>query len=364
MKALEAGYTYEVDNINSDLWNELILHFEDASLYQTWSYGIVHSGEKSLSHIVLKKNDTFVGMAQARIAKLPGLPVGIAYINKPMWKAKNEKTEVGHIMNMGRALYNEYVLKRKYYLRIIPNLIDSTENAWIKDVFHEEGFSHSQSRDQTVVLDLSPPLEDIRRNLSRKWRQTLQRGEKNEMGILEGKDEKLCQMALDIFREMKDRKGFFGEEQAEAIKVHKKLPENLKLNFMVCTDAGEPIAALAWVTFGSTGLPLVSATGSKALRLNAAYVLWWKMIQYYKVNGFSALDVGGVNEERNPGGYYFKTHILGKGFKGPNRYFGQFDACRNPLSRILFKGIFAMRDRYRDEGRKMAKPKGKAEIEE
>ena len=295
-------------------------------------------------------------MVQARIAKIPGSPVGIAYINMgPMWRLKNEKTEASHFRNMVRALYIEYVVKRKYSLRIIPNLFDSTENAWTKIVFDEEGFSYSESLGQTVVIDLSIPLEAIRRNLSRKWRQTLQHGEKRDLCFIEGNTEALCRMALGVFREMKGRKSFFGKDQAEAIEVQKTLPEKLKLNFMVCTHAGEPVAALGWVTFGSTGLPLVSATSRKALDLNAAYVLWWKMIEYYKSHGFSALDMGGVSQERNPGGYYFKTHILGKGFKVPDRYLGQFDACINPWSKILFKGIYAMRDGFRDMGRKMAK---------
>jgi lipid II:glycine glycyltransferase (peptidoglycan interpeptide bridge formation enzyme) len=162
-------------------------------------------------------------------------------------------------------------------------------------------------------------------------------------------------MALLIFREMKSRKRFFGGDQGEAIEVHKRLPEHLKLHFMVCTDADEPIAALGWVTFGSTGLPLVSATGSKALERDAAYVLWWKMIEYYKTHGFCALDTGGVSQQRNPGGYYFKTHILGKGFKEPHRTLGQFDACRNPLSEGLFNSIHSIRDSYREVGRRLAR---------
>ena len=79
------------------------------------------------------------------------------------------------------------------------------------------------------------------------------------------------------------------------------------------------------------------------------------MIEYYKSRGFLALDTNVVNERRNPGGYYFKTQILGRGFKEPHRYLGYFDACRNPLSGVLFKTINLVRDGYREMGRRLAR---------
>jgi lipid II:glycine glycyltransferase (peptidoglycan interpeptide bridge formation enzyme) len=72
------------------------------------------------------------------------------------------------------------------------------------------------------------------------------------------------------------------------------------------------------------------------------------MVEYYKEHGFTALDMGGVNKRRNPGGYYFKTHILGKRLDSQPGYIGQFDACVNPLSRAFFNAIFQMREKYRN----------------
>lgn len=356
MNVLDPGYAYEVDRIHSDLWHEWMLDFNDASFYQTWAFGSVHSGERHLSHLVLKKDGRVVAMAQARIAALPGGPLGIAYVNGgPLWRRKDEEADSGRLRNALRALFHEYVIRRKYFLRIIPNVIASPAGAPVMAVFEEEGFSHRASPDQTAVLDLSTPLEEIRRNLGRKWRQTLQSAAKKDLAIVEGADEDLCRMGQDLFRDMKDRKQFFGGDQAEALEVHKRLPEKLKLHVMVSMHTGEPVAALGCVTFGSLGLPLISATGSKGLGLNASYGLWWKMIEYYKDRGFPALDLGGISEERNPGGFYFKTHILGKGFKAPDRYLGYFDACRNPLSAAVFRGIYLVRDGYRTVGRQWAK---------
>jgi lipid II:glycine glycyltransferase (peptidoglycan interpeptide bridge formation enzyme) len=353
MKELEPGYSVEVDTVEKDLWNTKMLQFDDASYYQTWSYGDVHSGKNCLSHLVLKKNGKVAGMAQAWIFKVPVLPIGMAYINwGPMWMLKGESHDVRHLRNMIRALHNEYLARRRYFLRIIPQSTDNEQNAFIKNTFAEEGFSRSENPVQTVMIDLSPPLEEIRRIMDKKWRQTLQSGEKQNLDIIEGSDDEICRMAKRVFTEMKDRKQFFGGDQKEVISVHEGLPEDFKLRLAVCRNNNEPVAVLGWTTFGSIGLPLVAATGHEALKLKASYVLWWKMIEYYKSHGFSSIDANGVNEKRNPGGYLFKTHIIGKRFQEPDRYIGCFDACDNPLSLSFFKLIYNGREFYINVRRK------------
>ena len=60
----------------------LLNDFDDANIYQTWSYGAVRWGEKNLSHVILKKHNEVVAATQLRIVKISWLGVGIAYINK------------------------------------------------------------------------------------------------------------------------------------------------------------------------------------------------------------------------------------------------------------------------------------------
>ena len=356
MKDIEPGYRVEIDKIQKDLWHNLLLQFDDASFYQTWSYGEIHSGKNRISHLVLKKSAKVVGMAQVWIYRIPLLRVGTAYVNwGPMWRVKGEATDIGHLRNMLRGLYNEYVIRRGYLLKILPKVIGDQQNNALKELYVKEGFSCSEDPLQTVVLDLSVSLEELRRNLSRSWRRSLAAAEEQQLDIIEGNDEDVCQMVRKIANEMKDRKKYFGGDQDELIAANKVLPDGLKLRMMVCTFNKEPIAALGWPTVGKIGMPLVGGTGNKALESKASFLLWWKMIQYYKLNGFRGLDAGGVNEERNPGGYLFKTGLVGKRFKEPSQFIGQFDACKNPLSMFIFKGVYFLRDRYRDMRRKSAK---------
>jgi hypothetical protein len=51
--ALNDGYHVEVDQVTKEEWSELLLRFDDATIYQTWSYGAC-AGEK-INSLVLKK---------------------------------------------------------------------------------------------------------------------------------------------------------------------------------------------------------------------------------------------------------------------------------------------------------------------
>src|SRR6266508_4384610 len=84
---LASGYSVEIDNVDKESWHDLVEKFDDASIYQTWSYEAVKSGENRLSHMVLKRKGEIVAAAQVRIVKAPVVNVGAAYVRwGPLWQ--------------------------------------------------------------------------------------------------------------------------------------------------------------------------------------------------------------------------------------------------------------------------------------
>ena len=69
-------YQSEVDKVSESDWCGLLDRFEDANIYQSWSFGSVHSGNKELSHLVLKRDGKVVAIAQLRIFRLEALASG------------------------------------------------------------------------------------------------------------------------------------------------------------------------------------------------------------------------------------------------------------------------------------------------
>ena len=71
-------------------WNSILGSFNDASLYQTYAYGMARAGRSSLLHVLVKDGDEILAAGQAWTRRIP-LPGGtIAYMPwGPMFRLKN-----------------------------------------------------------------------------------------------------------------------------------------------------------------------------------------------------------------------------------------------------------------------------------
>jgi lipid II:glycine glycyltransferase (peptidoglycan interpeptide bridge formation enzyme) len=93
------------------------------------------------------------------------------------------------------------------------------------------------------------------------------------------------------------------------------------------------VAGLIGSAIGEVGIYLIGATGDRALELGGSYLLHIKMIDYLRGRGCRYYNLNGINPERNPGGYQFKSGLCGK--KGLDiRFPGVFEACHSPASRL------------------------------
>jgi hypothetical protein len=349
MQKLDNGYSSEVDRIDKDKWHETLLNFGDANFYQTWSYGAVRWGEPRMSHLILKKNNRIVSIAQLRIVKIDWLKAGAAYLNwGPLWKLKDQKMEMQHFYNMLRALYLEYVDRRGFMLRILPKIIPESEKDAIYNAFKNENFRYSPDPQQTVVVDLSVSMDDLRKNLPKGIRHSLNAAARYRLELSEINDETTFAFVLDIFKEMQRRKNYvaFGSPE-EIISIYKDLYNSIKQKMIICKHEGEPVAVMGWQTMGHYGFPIVACTGDKALKLKAGTLLFWKMIEYYKKHGFIGCDLAGVNPKKNPGGYFFKKSLAGRNYIETEHYIGQFDAYNNVISFLLFSAGIFTRNLYR-----------------
>jgi hypothetical protein len=336
--SLPGGYTAEVDQINESTWSECQSQFGDASVYQTWAYGAVHWGESNLSHFVLKRNAQIVAMAQCRILRPPLVPWGMAYLRwGPLCRSKHSPYDDKTLYSLASALAGEYIMKRGLWLRVLSHVpeMDSIAPIWVK-AFESAGLRRTPGRPsyRTFLLDLKPPLEELRRSLDQKWRNQLNQACRNQLSIVEGTSEDLFDKFIAIYDEMLRRKHFDRTvDVREFRKIQTALPDSFRMNVMLCEHEGRAIAGLVGAGVGTTGSYLLGATNADGMRLKGAYLLQWQMIGWLKQMGCTRYDLGGINPEKNPGVYHFK-----KGLSGTDvSYLGEFDGCRHPLSATLVR---------------------------
>jgi lipid II:glycine glycyltransferase (peptidoglycan interpeptide bridge formation enzyme) len=238
---------------------------------------------------------------------------------------------------MALALHEEYVRKRRLFLRILPNAFAGSPRAILFQTAFSQ-FSHPQGNhanpERTFLLDLSPPLEELRRKLDQKWRNQLNRAEKNNLTIVEGRGAAEYQIFTQIYQRMWNRKKFETTVDIDEFgRLCDELPPAFKFKILVCKHEGVPVGSIICSAMGDTGIYLLGATDDDGLNTKGAYLLQWTMIKWLKENGFRYYDLGGIDPEMNPGVYHFKRGLSGEDVSR----IAPLESCESLFSSICMK---------------------------
>jgi lipid II:glycine glycyltransferase (peptidoglycan interpeptide bridge formation enzyme) len=338
-----AGWQVEVDSSIPAEWSRMLDLFDDANIYQTFAYGAVRWGRKNLSHLVLKQDGQVAGIAQLRIVRPTPLKFGMAYLRwGPLCERRGRPVDLTVPTVMAQALVEEYVRKRRLFLRVLPNaFIGSTRATAMQSAF--SSFTRepltADNTYRTFVLALAPPLEELRSALDKKWRNQLTRSEKNNLEVTSGNGPEEYQSFRLIYDQMLKRKSFETTVNIEEFgQIQNQLAPNHQMRILICKDQGKPVAGLVASAMGDSAIYLLGATSDEGLNSKGAYLLQWTLIKWLKENGIRWYDLGGIDPEGNPGVYHFK-----RGFSGLDVcQISPLAVCDSAVSSAIVRSSLAM----------------------
>lgn len=335
---LAAGYSAEIDNVDEESWNSILEKFNDANIYQTWSYEAVRSGERNLSHLLLKKEGEVVAAAQAKIVQIPLTKIGLAYIRwGPLWRLRDKASDRNVFAQAMRALRNEFACRRRLVVRVFP-LLFNDQSELFNPILKQEGFVHSslEGTARTLLVNLDRSLEELRRGLDQKWRNRLNRAEKNDLRIVEGFEEELFNSFIEIYRQMHGRKKFLESYDVDQFRrMQHDLPRSFKMKILLAFLDDKPAAGVVCSGIGEMGIYLLAATSNDGLSTQGSYLLQWKAQSWLKEKSAAWYNLNGINPVKNPGTYRFKAGLCGKNGKDVC-YLGIYDACDSAMTFNLF----------------------------
>ena len=252
--------------------------------------------------------------------------IGIAYIRwGPLWRRKDHEENMDVLRQIYRALYNEYVIKRRLFLWIIPNeIFDSNDQ--MKKIIEDENYKWRKSNYRTILLNILPNLNELKVNLHKNWKRNLKKSEKNSLEIINGSDIEYFDYFLECFNDMASRKNFFaGFAPEDYKKIQKILPDFMKMRVFLCKFESKIIAALIISVLGDKAIYHAGATTTFGLKYYGSFLLHWNVIEWLKENNIKWYDLCGINPKANPGGFQFKS-----GLSGIDTYhIGEFEAYPN-----------------------------------
>lgn len=330
--------TLFVKQIEKSLWQQESVHFSDLNYRQLWEYGIASAARVGAQseHIAIYHHENLIGLADVRIKKIPVVKTGIAYINGGPLVRKGCDSDGKTLVLCLKALIAEYACCRKYVLRINPLPSNSDWNQAVEKAFSENGFCQTKKLKnyRTILIDISQPLDVIRKQLHQKWRNCLNNAEKQNITIVNGTSLELFEKFNLLYKQLRSRKDFdVDQDDSFFMMVQKTLDESEKLYISIAEIEGVPVAGHISSMLGDTCVYLLGASSEQALKTKAAYLLQWHTIVTAKEKNCGWYDLGGIDPEKNPGVYHFKQGMGGIDVT----ILGPYEVYPDFLRRIIIK---------------------------
>ena len=338
--------SHTFQTLDQDHWHRILDDFQDASVFQTTAFYKVKSDAADLEHFLLLKEQEVLAAAQVRLIHAPLFGGSIAYVLwGPFFHRQKSEPDLAVLQQAIRSLRQEYVVNRGMSLRINPQFTVDEGPDYLS-VFTNEGYMREVSRKpaRTILIALDRPIDVIRKGLDQKWRNCLNRGEKNALQLIEGNNSAMFELFLQMYRQMLARKRLAEPGDIRAfMAMQNLLPTRHKMKVFVALERGEPSAGAICSAIGKRGVYLFGATADAGLRNKAAYLVQWRILNWLKESNCVEYDLHGVNAKSNPGVYSFKVGLCGKNGREVE-FLGNFDACQGLRAKLLLQLVDMVRE--------------------
>lgn len=315
--------TLRPTTMDQPAWEDALGGFAGASLLQSWAYGAAKAEDGAWSVERLELPD--VALVQVMVRRLPFGLGGLAWVNRGPLVAPGRDAGPVHA-----ALRRRYV-GRGFYLRVAP----AVEEQALAPGFRSAGRAGWAS----ALLDLGPPEEELRKALHGKWRNVLNKAERE--GALETGDP---EADLPAFL---DGYGRFLAERAVPTTVTPTLLAALDRHSLphlrplahVARHGGEVVGGVLLARYGR-GVEYLAGFGTDAgRRLGSGQLLLWRALADARRRGAAFLDLGGLDPLRTPAGIRdFKGGVGGR----PYRLAEEAETLGlNPLARLVRRKVAA-----------------------
>jgi hypothetical protein len=307
----------DIEPVDRARWIELARGFADHNFLQCWAFGIQaasRAGAKS-EHMALRQAGEVVAIADVRVRELPVLGGGLAFVIGGPLTRNDRRFDPARYVDAVAVLRRRYVEERGCVLRVIPPLGPPEWNDGLNARLAKAGFESTDAARpyRTLLLPVGGDLAEIRKRFHQKWRNHLNRSEREHIEVRVGNDTEFLDQFAALFDEFVVRKRFdvgtYGADFYQ--RVQRELPEHERYVVLLAEREGQLLAGHVTSMLGDTCVSLLAATSPEALKCKASYLIQWRTIESARERGCVNYDQGGIDPESNPGVYSFKAGLAG-----------------------------------------------------
>lgn len=298
----------ELDVLQPAAWERLFEAIPESTLEQSWSYGeaVRAATGRSVYRGLISNEEGPVGVVQVFGHRLFGLVRVSEILRGPLFLPEATTEERGDSLALIARTWPRGML---HLSRWIPELEESPE---ADAVLREAGVRRVVTGYSTRVVDLTLPEDDLRSGLDGKWRNALAGAEKAGLRVRPARGGDAVSRIADAHDKVRRRRRFVGPSGATATAFLAMVRRKRDLLAVTVSRGSTPLSGALFLGHGQTATYYMGWTSREGREANAQNLALWQGMLVLKDDGFRALDLGGIDTNREPGIARFKIGIGGR----------------------------------------------------
>jgi Acetyltransferase (GNAT) domain len=286
-------------------WDAHFNRVPRSNLLQSWAYGEAKRRAERF-HVrrgALHHQGQVLGIVQA-LERRFGLARLVRINRGPLWTAPVGPDVIEAAF---AALRSSFRLWKRQVLSIAPEI----ENGAF-DRFETMGYRRrSAPAWSSAWVDLSMPVDQLRKRLGSKWRNLLNAGERAGVMVRADHDDAAFAWIVARYQDLIRERGFRGisVDVVRELWALRDDPSDMLVYRSYCDDRG--VAGALIVRHGTTATYLIGWSDPEGRRIRAMNVLLFGILGDLAARGCAWLDLGGIDKLGTPGIAHFKQGIGG-----------------------------------------------------
>ena len=300
-------------------WDRALVELPAPHLLQTWEWGSFKSrhGWRPTRHLwVDRGTDQPLAAASVLTRRVGPLPVGVMYVPKGPVLDYTNLDLLDEVLGRLEALARQ---TRSTFIKIDPDVVPDTDpGPMVLDALRRRGWRRSEEEIQfrnTVLLDLTPSLDDLLMEMKSKWRYNVRLARRKGVTVRPGGRDDLP-LLYDIYADTADRGEFVIRPESYYRDAWGSFVEAGLAQPLIAEVEGEPVAMVVIYRFGQRAYYIYG--GSRIIHRDKMpnNLLQWEAMKWAKERGCTVYDMWGAPDELDKSDPMWGVYRFKKGFGG------------------------------------------------
>lgn len=306
-----------IEIVEKDIWETFISVHPEANFLHSWYWGEFHSA--------LGKKIHRIGAYRTDSQGTQSLVGVMLMIIEEAKRGRHILVPAGPICDWGdgellqamvREMQRIAKLEKAVFVRVRPELPDTKE---IQKLFKELGFITAPTHlhaELTSVVDLTPSLDDILKNMRKQTRAEIRKAEKENVQVSTTTDPKAIRGFYDREVLTARRQGFVPFSYEFLFQQFKIFTQAGLAKLYTATHDGEVLAEAFVIFYGNQSAYHYGVSTDLGRKYPGAYAVQWQIMQDAKALGMTKHNLWGVAPVGKTKHRFYPISIFKRGFGG------------------------------------------------